>query len=203
MHLRAPTGTRIENTARVADEVERVIRETIPQQELLGIVDNIGLPTSGINLAYSNSGTIGSFDAEVLVSLEANHHPTEEYVEPLREKLPALFPGTTFFFQPADIVAQILNFGLPAPIDVQIIGNDIRTNFSIAEKVAQQIRQVPGTVDTHVYQLENQPQFLYAVDRNKSNQLGLRERDIASKFLPRSVPAFRRRPIFGWIRRTV
>jgi CzcA family heavy metal efflux pump len=183
LHLRATTGTRIENTARLTDEVENVIRKTIPQQELMGILDNIGLPTSGINLSYSNGGTIGSFDAEILVSLQAKHHPTQSYVEALREKLPELFPGTTFFFQPADIVTQILNFGLPAPIDVQIVGNDLKSNFALGAKLANQLRTVPGIVDTHVYQLMDQPRFLYTVDRDKSNQLGLQERDIVTNML--------------------
>jgi multidrug efflux pump subunit AcrB len=198
LHLRATTGTRIENTARLTDEVEQVIRKTVPKQELQGILDNIGLPTSGINLSYSNAGTIGNFDAEILVSLQSAHHPTAEYVNALREKLPALFPSTTFYFQPADIVTQILNFGLPAAIDVQIVGNDLKSNFALATQLASKIRAVPGSVDTHVYQLMNQPRILYSIDRNKSNQMGLNVRDIANNFLTSLSSSFQTAPNF-WV----
>jgi multidrug efflux pump subunit AcrB len=198
LHLRASTGTRIENTARLTDEVEQVIRQTVPQQELLGILDNIGLPTSGINLSYSNAGTIGSFDAEILVSLQAKHHPTAKYVDALREKLPQLFSSTTFYFQPADIVTQILNFGLPSAIDVQIVGNNVRSNFAVATQLADRIRAVPGSVDTYVYQLMNQPRILYAVDRSKSNQMGLNERDIAGNLLTSLSSSFQTAPNF-WL----
>ncbi|MBV8550346.1 MAG: efflux RND transporter permease subunit [Acidobacteriaceae bacterium] len=198
LHLRASTGTRIENTARLTDEVEKVIRQTIPQQELLGILDNIGLPTSGINLSYSNGGTIGELDAEILVSLQARHHPTVKYVDALRKELPQLFPGTTFYFQPADIVTQILNFGLPSAIDVQIVGNDMRSNFALASKLASQIRAVPGSVDTYVYQLMNEPRFVYAVDRNKSNQMNLNQRDIATNLLTSLSSSFQTAPNF-WV----
>ena len=198
LHLRASTGTRIENTARLADEVEGVIRETVPKQELLGILDNIGLPTSGINLSYSNAGTIGAFDAEILVSLQASHHPTAEYVNALREKLPALFPATTFYFQPADIVTQILNFGLPSAIDVQIVGNDVKANFALATQLASRIRSIPGSVDTYVYQLMNQPRFVYSVDRSKSNQMSLMERDVATNLLTSLSSSFQTAPNF-WL----
>jgi multidrug efflux pump subunit AcrB len=198
LHLRASTGTRIENTARLADEVEGVIRQTVPKQELLGILDNIGLPTSGINLSYSNGGTIGSFDAEILVSLQPKHHPTAGYVDALREKLPALFPATTFYFQPADIVTQILNFGLPSAIDVQIVGNNLNANFALATQLAGRIRNIPGSVDTYVYQLMNQPRFVYAVDRNKSNQMGLMERDVATNLLTSLSSSFQTAPNF-WL----
>ncbi|HEX4769517.1 MAG TPA: efflux RND transporter permease subunit, partial [Bryobacteraceae bacterium] len=198
LHLRASTGTRIENTARVTDEVETVIRQTVPKQELLGILDNIGLPTSGINLSYSNGGTIGSFDAEILVSLQPNHHATADYVDSLRQKLPALFPATTFYFQPADIVTQILNFGLPSAIDVQIVGNNMQANFSLATQLAERIRSIPGSVDTYVYQLMNQPRFLFAVDRNKSNQMGLMERDVATNLLTSLSSSFQTAPNF-WL----
>jgi multidrug efflux pump subunit AcrB len=198
LHLRSTTGTRIENTARLTDEVEGVIRQTVPKQELLGILDNIGLPTSGINLSYSNGGTIGSFDAEILVSLQPKHHPTANYVGALREKLPALFPATTFYFQPADIVTQILNFGLPSAIDVQIVGNDMQANFSLATQLAGRLRAIPGSVDTYVYQLMNQPRFVYSVDRNKSNQLGLMERDVATNLLTSLSSSFQTAPNF-WL----
>src|SRR6266852_4485050 len=144
LHLRAKTGTRIEETARVTSEAENVIRKVIPASELGGILDNIGLPTSGINLTYSNSETVGNFDAEILVSLQTKHHPTAEYVQRLREELPKAFPATAFFSEPADIVTQILNFGLPAPINIQLIGSDMANNFSLAARMAERIRSVPG-----------------------------------------------------------
>src|ERR1700730_9156872 len=147
LHLRAKTGTRIEETARVTSNAENVIRRVIPASELGGILDNIGLPTSGINLSYSNSETVGNLDAEILVSLQAKHHPTADYIQKLREELPKDFPATAFFFEPADIVTQILNFGLPAPIDIQIIGDDMAHNRSLAAGMAEQIRSVPGAVD--------------------------------------------------------
>lgn len=161
-------------------------------------MDNIGLPTSGINLSYSNGGTIGSFDAEILVSLQPKHHPTAEYVEALREKLPTLFPATTFYFQPADIVTQILNFGLPSAIDVQIVGNDMKANFGLATQLANRIRTIPGSVDTYVYQLMDQPHFVYSVDRSKSNQMGLMERDIATNLLTSLSSSFQTAPNF-WL----
>ncbi len=198
LHLRASTGTRIENTARLTDEVEGVIRQTVPKGELQGILDNIGLPTSGINLSYSNGGTIGSMDAEILVSLQPEHHPTAEYVDALREKLPTLFPSTTFYFQPADIVTQILNFGLPSAIDVQIVGNDINANFAVAKQLAGHMRSIPGSVDTYVYQLMDEPRYLYTVDRKKSNQLGLMERDVATNLLTSLSSSFQTAPNF-WL----
>ena len=198
LHLRAKTGTRIEETARVAGEVENVIRKLIPASELGGILDNIGLPTSGINLSYSNSETVGNFDAEILVSLQAKHHPTAAYVEKLREELPKAFPATTFFFEPADIVTQILNFGLPAPIDIQIIGSDMQHNFDLAARMAEQIRAVPGAVDVHLHQLLNQPRLDFAVDRVRTQQLGLSVRDVASNALVSLSSSFQTSPNF-WL----
>jgi multidrug efflux pump subunit AcrB len=183
LHVRAKTGTRIEETARVTGEVEDVMRKVIPASELGGILDNIGLPTSGINLSYSNGETVGNSDSEILVSLQSKHHPTAGYVEKLREDLPKAFPGTAFFFEPADIVTQILNFGLPAPIDIQIIGADMPGNFAIAAKMADQIRSVPGAVDVHVHQLFDQPRLDLAVDRVRTQQVGLSERDVAGNVL--------------------
>jgi multidrug efflux pump subunit AcrB len=198
LHLRAKTGTRIEETARVTSEAETVIRRVIPASELGGILDNIGLPTSGINLSYSNSETVGNFDAEILVSLQAKHHPTADYVQKLREELPKAFPATAFFFEPADIVTQILNFGLPAPIDIQIIGNDIAHNFSLAAGMAQQIRSVPGAVDVHLHQLLDQPRLDFAVDRVRTQQVGLTERDVASNVLVSLSSSFQTAPNF-WL----
>jgi multidrug efflux pump subunit AcrB len=198
LHLRAKTGTRIEETARVTSEAENVIRQVIPASELGGILDNIGLPTSGINLSYSNSETVGNFDAEVLVSLQPKHHPTADYVQKLREELPKAFPATAFFFEPADIVTQILNFGLPAPIDIQIIGADMPHNFALAAKMAEQIRAVPGAVDVHLHQLLNQPRLDLAVDRVRSQQVGLSERDVASNVLVSLSSSFQISPNF-WL----
>ena len=198
LHLRAKTGTRIEETARVTSEAEDVIRRLIPPSELGGILDNIGLPTSGINLSYSNSETVGTFDAEILVSLQPKHHPTAEYVQKLREELPRDFPATAFFFEPADIVTQILNFGLPAPIDIQIVGADMPHNFALAAKMAEQIRAVPGAVDVHLHQLLNQPRLDLAIDRVRSQQVGLNERDIASNVLVSLSSSFQINPNF-WL----
>jgi multidrug efflux pump subunit AcrB len=198
LHLRAKTGTRIEETARVTSEAENFIRRLIPASELGGILDNIGLPTSGINLSYSNSETVGNFDAEILVSLQPKHHPTADYVQKLREELPRAFPATAFFFEPADIVTQILNFGLPAPIDIQIIGSDMAHNFSLAAEMAEQIRAVPGAVDVHLHQLLNQPRLDFAVDRVRTQQVGLSERDVASNVLVSLSSSFQTSPNF-WL----
>ncbi|HEV1288128.1 MAG TPA: efflux RND transporter permease subunit [Bryobacteraceae bacterium] len=198
LHLRAKTGTRIEETARITDQVERAIRARIPASEMGGILDNIGLPVSGINLSYSNSGVIGNADAEILVSLASKHRPTEEYVAQLRDALPKEFPGTTFFFQPADIVSQILNFGLPAPIDIQVIGSDVAHNFAVAASMAEKIRSVPGAVDVHVYQLLDQPRIQFDVDRVRTQQVGLNERDVASNALVSLSSSFQTSPNF-WL----
>jgi multidrug efflux pump subunit AcrB len=198
LHLRARTGTRIEETARVTSEAEDVIRKVIPASELGGILDNIGLPTSGINLSYSNSETVGNSDAEILVSLNANHRPTAGYIQKLREALPTQFPATSFFFEPADIVTQTLNFGLPAPIDIQIVGADMPHNFAMAARMAQQIRSVPGAVDVHVHQLLNQPRLNFAVDRVRTQQVGMSERDVASNVLVSLSSSFQTNPNF-WL----
>jgi multidrug efflux pump subunit AcrB len=198
LHLRAATGTRIEETARLTGEAENVIRRVIPASELGGILDNIGLPTSGINLSYSNSETVGNFDAEILVSLQAKHHPTADYIAKLREELPKQFPATAFFFEPADIVTQILNFGLPAPIDIQIVGSDMPHNFALAAKMAEQIRSVPGAVDVHVHQLLNQPRLDFSVDRVRTQQVGLSERDVASNVLVSLSSSYQTAPNF-WL----
>jgi multidrug efflux pump subunit AcrB len=141
LHVRAPTGTRIEETARLTDQVEAAIRELVPPDQLETILDNLGVPNSGINLSYSNAGTIGTFDGELLLSLKDGHRPTEEFVSLLRAELPKRFPGIEFFFQPADIVTQILNFGLPAAIDVQFSGNDMAGNAARAAELTKAIRR--------------------------------------------------------------
>ncbi len=197
LHIRARTSTRIEETASLADQVEDYIRTVIPKRELTGILDNIGLPYSGINTSYSNNGTIGTADVEILCSLNAeDHHPTGDYIARLRAELPKRFPGAEFFFQPADIVSQILNFGLSAPIDVQFIGKNVEANLALAQGVAAKMRGVPGAVDTHIYQLFNQPKLDLTVDRSKASQLGLTERDVANSLLVALSSSFQVSPSF-------
>jgi len=183
LHVRARAGLRIEETARLVDTVEQEIRREMPKGDITTIVDNIGLPYSGINTSYSNSGTIGTSDAEVLVNLSKNHRPTEEYVRMLRKSLPQQFPGVEFFFQPADIVSQILNFGLPSPIDVQLTGPNYEQNYTIAQQLANRLRHVPGAVDVHVQQLMNDPTLHMDVDRVRAQQVGLTQRDVAQNLL--------------------
>jgi multidrug efflux pump subunit AcrB len=183
LHLRARSGTRIEETARLVDQVEAVIREVVPAKELHGVLDNIGISTSGINLTYSNSGVIGVSDADILVSLKPGHAPTDGYVRRLRARLNREFPGTLFYFLPADIVSQTLNFGLPAPFDVQIAGRDQAANRRIAAALAEKIRHVPGAVDVRVHQPADLPTLRIAVDRTKAADVGLTERDAANAVL--------------------
>jgi CzcA family heavy metal efflux pump len=198
LHVRGRAGLRIEETARLVDQIEQEIRRDVPQRDVSTILDNIGLPYSGINLSYSNAGTIGTSDAEVLVSLKEGHRPTEEYVHKLREKLPQKFPGVEFFFQPADIVSQILNFGLPAPIDIQLIGPNYTQNYTIAEQMANRLRHVPGAVDVHVQQLMNNPTLHLDVDRVRAQQVGLTERDVAQNLLVSLSSSFQTAPTF-WL----
>jgi CzcA family heavy metal efflux pump len=183
LHVRARAGLRIEETARLVDEVEQQIRRDVPKSDIRTIVDNIGLPYSGINTSYSNSGTIGTSDAEVLVNLNPDHRPTDNYVHQLRRSLPEHFPGVEFFFQPADIVTQILNFGLPSPIDIQLTGPDYAGNYVVAQQIANRLRHIPGAVDVHVQQLANDPTLHLTVDRVRAGQVGLTERDVATNLL--------------------
>ncbi|MGU7780844.1 efflux RND transporter permease subunit [Burkholderia sp. PU8-34] len=183
LHMRAPTGYRIEETARLADEVERVVREVVPPDELGAIVDNLGQPISGINLSYSNAGTIGSLDGEILIALKPGHAPTPRYVEALRAQLPERFPGAEFFFQPSDIITQILNFGQPAAIDVQVLGNDLASNMAIASRLMKKVRQIPGAVDAHVLQRNDQPTLVADMDRTRMQQLNLSAQNVAQNML--------------------
>ncbi|HVE16192.1 MAG TPA: efflux RND transporter permease subunit [Chthoniobacterales bacterium] len=183
LHVRAKTGTRIEEMARLCDEVEKKIRTIIPAKELEGVLDNIGVPYSGINTSYANNGTFGPADGEILMSLNEGHAPTAKYVETLRRELPKAFPGVSFFFQPADIVSQILNFGIPSPIDVQITGRNLAKNFEIAAKLQSQMKQIPGIADVHLQQALDQPRLDVKVDRTKSTQLGFTHRDVANSLL--------------------
>jgi CzcA family heavy metal efflux pump len=199
LHMRARTGLRIEETARLADQVNGVIRETIPKDELTTVLDNIGLPYSGINLTYSNAGTIGSSDAEILVQLkEGRGKPTGAYINDLRERLPQRFPGVQFFFQPADIVTQILNFGTPAPIDVEVTGMNQRGNYLIGEKLANEFRHIPGAVDVHVQQAFDNPTLYMEIDRARAQSVGMQSRDVAQNVLVSLSSSFQTAPAF-WL----
>ena len=183
MHVRAQPGTRIEETARLFDLVEQTVRHTIPPDQLDNIVDNIGLPFSGINMAYQNTGTIGPEDGDALISLKEDHGPTTTFIKELRTTLPQKFPEATFSFLPADIVSQILNFGLPAPIDVQIIGNNQKANYAYATDLLKRIRTVSGIADLRIQQVFNYPQLNVDVDRTLAGEVGLTQRDIANSLL--------------------
>jgi multidrug efflux pump subunit AcrB len=198
LHLRARTGTRIEETARLSELVAQSIRAEIPPSEILSIIDNIGLPYSGINLSYSNSAPIGPADDDILVSLNPGHRPTEGYIHDLRLRLPQEFPGVTFSFLPADIVSQILNFGLPAPIDVQIAGYNVAGNRDFAAGLLSRIRQVPGIVDLHIQQPADQPYLNIDVDRTKAQQVGFTQRDVANNLLISLSGSFQTTPEF-WL----
>jgi CzcA family heavy metal efflux pump len=196
LHLRAKTGTRIEETAKLSDEVETSIHRSIPERELDSIADNIGLPYSSINYMHSTSGLIGAGDADILVSLNEKHHPTAAYIRELRKQLPAQFPGTTFYFLPADITTQILNFGLPAPVDIQIEGADTEGNRRVAEKLLAELRQVPGIADPHMQQPFDYPLYEINIDRTKATQAGFSERDVANSTLNSLSGSFQITPMF-------
>jgi CzcA family heavy metal efflux pump len=183
MHVRAQPGTRIEETARLFEFVEQSVRQTIPARELDNIVDNIGLPFSGINMAYQNTGTIGPEDGDALIALKEGHAPTEKYIKQLRTTLARKFPGTTFSFLPADIVSQILNFGLPAPIDLQVIGNNQAANYAYATDLLKRIRKIPGIADLRIQQVYDYPQLYVDVDRTLAGEVGLTQRDVANSLL--------------------
>jgi CzcA family heavy metal efflux pump len=199
LHLRGRPGLRVEETARLCDEVETLLRQEIPKQELQTILDNIGLPNSGINQSYSSNGTIGSSDAEILIALDPeHHHPTAGYIRHLREILPQRFPGVEFFFQPADIVSQILNFGLPAPIDVQVVGTDMASNYTIAQQIANKMRHIPGAADVHVQQLLALPTLRMDMDRTRITQVGLTAQNVAQSVLVSLSGSFQTAPNF-WL----
>ncbi|HEY0745930.1 MAG TPA: efflux RND transporter permease subunit [Steroidobacteraceae bacterium] len=183
MHMRMPSGTRIEETARVADQVETFIRTLVPANELGTVLDNLGVALSSINNTFSNAGTFGTLDGEIQISLNEGHRPTQRYIESMRQQLPKRFPGVEFFFQPADMVAQILNFGLPAPIDVMFTGADVRTNYELASKFMKQIKQIPGTVDTHIHQRLDLPTLALQMDRTQLQTVGLSANDVAQNLL--------------------
>jgi len=183
LHIRAQTGTRIEETARLCDEIERQIKKEIPPGEIKNVVDNIGLPVSGINLTYSNSSPIGPGDADILISLNEGHRPTDEYVKQLRGSLRDEFPGVTFAFLPADIVSQILNFGMPAPIDVQVVGFNRQANQKYAAEIMSRIKEIPGLADLRIQQAFNQPELHVDVNRTRAREIGVSQRDVATNLL--------------------
>ncbi len=201
LHVRAKTGTRIEEVARLCDLVDSAIRRQIPHNELDTILDNIGLPYSQLNLSYSNSGQIGSADADILVTLNEKHRPTGEYIHELRNQLPKQFPGATFYFLPADIVTQILNFGLPAPIDVQIVGNNVEASRSFADLLLPQLQRIPGAVDLHVHQVFDEPKLHLEVDRTKAAESGFNQIDLARNLLTSLSGSFQTQPTF-WLNPT-
>ena len=198
LHVRAKTGTRIEETARLCDEVETELRRLIPAAEIATIIDNIGLPLSGTNMSYSMSGTIGAADADIQVALKPGHAPTADYLKLLRAELPEKFPGLMFYFLPSDIVSQILNFGLPAPIDVQVIGRNVVANRAFAQSLYQKINQVPGIVDLRIQQPADQPRLQVTVDRTRAQQAGYTQQDIARNMLITLSGSFQTQPAF-WL----
>jgi multidrug efflux pump subunit AcrB len=198
LHLRGPTGMRIEDTAFLCDEVENSIRKEIPSNEVASVIDNIGLPYSGINLSYSNSAPIGTSDADILVTLSPKHHPTADYVNQLRLSLAKQFPGVMFAFLPSDMVTQILNFGLPAPIDIQVIGNNLDGNREWASQLMQKIKYVPGTADLRIQQPFDEPYMHLRIERTKAQELGFSAHDIAQNLLVSLSGSFQTSPTF-WL----
>jgi len=198
LHMRAKTGTRIEETAALCDLVEQAIRRHIPREQLVNITDEIGLPYSTINMVYSNSAPVGSADADIFVSLSRDHRPTVEYVRALRKALPEEFPGASFYFLPDDIVSQILNFGLPAPIDVQIIGARIDANRDLADRMMGEMRRISGLVDLRIQQLFDQPKLHVLTDRIKAAQSGFTQADVAGSLLVSLSGSFQTQPTF-WL----
>jgi multidrug efflux pump subunit AcrB len=180
LHVRGPIGLRIEQTADLFDHIESTVRRTIPPNQLQGMVDNIGLPNSGINLTYNNSGVMGPEDGDILISLDKDHAPTADYVKKLRVLLPQAFPGASFAFLPADIISQILNFGSPAPIDIQVAGPDQEANYRYAQTLLHRVQLIPGIADTRIQQATTYPQFTVSVDRTRANELGINEQDVTN-----------------------
>jgi multidrug efflux pump subunit AcrB len=198
MHVRARVGTRVEETAQQFAEIEKALREIIPSEQLSTVVDNIGFPISGINMTYNNTGTIGTQDGDIQIQLSEDHRPTRDYVRTLREELPLRFPGTTFSFLPADIISQILNFGAPAPIEIQIRGPDVKGNFAYADKLLRQLRHVPGLTDVRVQQSLNAPSFEVNVDRTRAQYVGITERDVTNSMVVNLAGSSQVQPTF-WL----
>jgi multidrug efflux pump subunit AcrB len=198
LHLRAQTGTRIEETARLCDQVDNAIREVIPKNEVVSIIDNIGIPYSGLNLSYTSTGVVSAADADITVALTEKHHPTDGYVQTLRAKLNAEFPGDTFYTLPVDMVTLILNFGLPAPIDIQVIGQNVAANRDLADKLLREVSYVPGTADLHIQQPFNNPHLFVDVNRSKAQDIGLTQRDVAGSLLVATSGSFQTTPTY-WL----
>ncbi|MBE1161608.1 efflux RND transporter permease subunit [Dyella acidiphila] len=198
LHFRAPTGLRIEETARLADGIEDMIRQTIPKSELNSIVDTLGLPYSGINLSYSNTGVVGTSDGDIFVTLNEDHHPTIDYVRNLRNQLRHKYPSVVFSFLPADIVGQILNFGAPAPIDVQVSSHDANASAKVAKELYGDLLSVPGLVDLRIQQAQNLPQINVNVDRTRASLVGLTTNDVASNLLTALAGSTQVNPTF-WV----
>jgi multidrug efflux pump subunit AcrB len=194
LHVRAPVGTRIEDTAALFDHVEQAIRQTIPPDELTGVVDNIGLPLSGINRAYLNTGGIGPMDGDIYITLAEKHRPTAMYVKELRARLPRMFPGSTFSFLPADMVSQILNFGAPAPIDVQVAGPNPHDDEVYAEELERKLTQIPGLADVRLEQSTRYPELRVALDRTEADQLGITEDDATKALVTTLAGSFQTAP---------
>ena len=198
LHMRASTGTRLEDTTALCDRIENDIRTQIPPSELVGIIDNIGLPQSSINLSYTNSAPVGTGDADIQVELSENHRPTAQYVRELRAKLSRDFPGVSFYSIPTDIVSQILDFGLPAPIDIQIVGRNLVANRAFADNLLNQLKTIAGTVDLRIQQVFDQPGLHIEIDRTKAQEIGYSARDVAQNLLISLGGSFQTAPSF-WI----
>ena len=198
LHMRTPTGTRIEETARLADQVEQEIRDLIPPSELDTVLENIGVTISSMNMSYNNAGTFGVIDCELLISLKREHSPTSGHVARLRAELPKRFPGTEFYFQPPDIISQILNFGSQAPIDIQFSGKDINANFALAKELLKKVEKIPGTVDVHLHQRLDQPTLALEVDRTALQQLNMSAANVAQNVLVSLAGSFQTQPAF-WV----
>jgi multidrug efflux pump subunit AcrB len=183
MHVRTQIGTRVEESASQFAEVQKAIRRIIPPGEIDTLADNIGMPISGINMTYNNTGVIGPQDGDIQIKLKEGHRPTADYVQALREQLPRAFPGMTFAFLPADIVSQILNFGAPAPIDLQVRGADVNANFAYANKLLSRLRRIPGIADARIQQSPSNPTFNIDVDRTRAQYVGLTERDVTNSLV--------------------
>jgi multidrug efflux pump subunit AcrB len=198
LHVRAPVGTRIEETAALFDGIEDRIRDVVPPDQLVSIVDNIGLPVSGINRAYSNTGGVGPQDGDILVTLAKDHRPTAEYVKRLRAALPDAFPGSTFSFLPADIISQILNFGSPAPIDLQVAGPDSKAGEAYAHLLSARLKHIAGIADVRVQQTEAYPELGFDVDRAQADRLGITENDVTRSMAVNLAGSFQVAPAF-WL----
>ena len=198
LHIRAQTGTRIENTALLCDRIDNAIRREIPKSELVSIIDNIGIPYSGLNLSYTSTGVVSAADADITVALAEKHHPTDRYVQDLRAKLGVEFPGVIFYTLPVDMVTQILNFGLPAPIDIQVIGQNLQGNRVFIDRLLKDISYVPGTADLHIQQPFDEPHFFVDVNRSKAQDIGLSQRDVTNSLLASTSGSYQVSPTY-WL----